>query len=85
MSGHVEFPMTKRTITYILIALVALVSVAFRVYQLLVRSVLWQLTNGKLEKADYWRDEPVILAAGMGFDNIIALVCPVDRRSRPSL
>jgi len=35
--------------------------------------VLLQLTNGKLEGADYWRDEPVILSAGYGFDNIIGL------------
>lgn len=32
-----------------------------------------QLHNGQLEGADYWRDEPLILSAGMGFDNIIGL------------
>ncbi|MCL4255573.1 MAG: hypothetical protein KJ043_17575 [Anaerolineae bacterium] len=29
--------------------------------------------DGILEGADYWRDEPMILSAGMGFDNIIGL------------
>ena len=31
------------------------------------------LHNGELAAADYWADEPVILSAGMGFDNIIGL------------
>ncbi|MCE7988419.1 MAG: phospholipase [Caldilinea sp. CFX5] len=56
-----------------MVALGAVVVIALLVYQVLVRSVLWQLTNGRLEGADYWRDEPVILAAGMGFDNIIGI------------
>jgi len=29
--------------------------------------------DGILEGADYWRNEPMILSAGMGFDNIIGL------------
>ena len=37
------------------------------------KSVLRQLTNGKLEGAGYWTDQPQILSAGMGFDNIIGL------------
>ncbi|MEM7118426.1 MAG: hypothetical protein AAF614_38740 [Chloroflexota bacterium] len=36
-------------------------------------NILDQLHNGRLEGADYWRDEPVILSAGMGFDNIVGL------------
>lgn len=32
-----------------------------------------QLSNGRLVAADYWRDEPLILSAGLGFDNIIGL------------
>jgi hypothetical protein len=32
-----------------------------------------QLHNGALEGADYWGDEPLILSAGMGFDNIVGL------------
>lgn len=31
------------------------------------------LVNGKLVAADYWRDEPVILSAGYGFEGIIGL------------
>ena len=42
-------------------------------YQWLVGSVLRQLTDGRLEAADYWSDEPRILSGGMGFDNIIGL------------
>lgn len=34
---------------------------------------LAQLHNGDLVSADYWGDEPMILSAGMGFDNIIGL------------
>lgn len=34
---------------------------------------LAQLHNGELVAADYWADEPMILSAGMGFDNIIGL------------
>ena len=65
--------MSKKKITSILIALGAVVLVILLVLQFLSRSVLMQLTNGKLEGADYWRDEPAILSAGMGFDNIIGL------------
>jgi hypothetical protein len=36
-------------------------------------SVLRGFTNGELEAADYWRDEPQILAGGFGFDNIIGV------------
>ena len=31
------------------------------------------LHNGELVAADYWADEPMILSAGMGFDNIIGV------------
>ena len=62
-----------KRLTYILIALGAVVLVALLALQFLQRSVLLQLTNGRLEGADYWRDEPVILSAGYGFDNIIGL------------
>jgi hypothetical protein len=34
---------------------------------------LAQLHNGELVAADYWADEPLILSAGMGFDNIVGL------------
>lgn len=32
-----------------------------------------QLHDGRLVAADYWADEPLILSAGLGFDNIIGL------------
>ncbi len=35
--------------------------------------ILNQPHDGALEGADYWRDEPLILSAGMGFDNIIGV------------
>ncbi|MEM7798303.1 MAG: phospholipase [Chloroflexota bacterium] len=47
----------------------------------LIPGLVWGVTesipslsfDGTLEAADYWSDEPVILSAGMGFDNIIGL------------
>jgi hypothetical protein len=36
-------------------------------------SALRGFTDGRLEAADYWDDEPSILSAGLGFDNIIGL------------
>ncbi len=65
--------MTKKKTVYIFLALGGVVLVIMLTLQLLPRSILWQLGNGRLEAADYWRDEPVILSAGMGFDNIIGL------------
>lgn len=41
--------------------------------QFLKGSVLRGFTNGELEGADYWREEPEILAGGYGFDNIIGV------------
>ncbi len=35
--------------------------------------IVEQLHNGELVAADYWRDEPMILSAGMGFGDIIGL------------
>lgn len=65
--------MSKKAIVYILVALGAVGLVAVLSVQITIRAVLPQLTNGKLEGADYWSDEPKILSAGMGFDNIIGL------------
>lgn len=64
---------SRKRLTTILIALGVVVLVAVLGIQLIARSTLVQLTNGKLEGADYWSDEPVILSAGYGFDNIIGL------------
>lgn len=36
-------------------------------------NIVGQTFDGALEAADYWSDEPAILSAGMGFDNIIGL------------
>lgn len=68
--------MSKKTRKWIVSGLVILVSfvvAGFFAYQWLIGSVLRQLTNGQLVSADYWSDEPAILGAGMGFDNIIGL------------
>jgi len=45
----------------------------FFAVQFLPGSVLRGFTNGELDGADYWREEPAILAGGMGFDNIIGV------------
>jgi hypothetical protein len=37
------------------------------------RGPLAQLHDGQLIAADYWADEPLILSAGMGFENIVGL------------
>ena len=63
----------KKKIAAIVIAVGAVILVALLVLQFLPRTVLLELTNGKLRDADYWSDEPVILSAGLGFDNIIGL------------
>jgi hypothetical protein len=36
-------------------------------------SPLNQLHDGQLVAADYWREEPLILSAGMGFENLVGL------------
>lgn len=64
---------TKQRILYAAIALLALGLLAVVALQFVMGSVLRQLTNGRLEGADYWSDKPAILSAGMGFDNIIGL------------
>jgi hypothetical protein len=64
---------TKRRIAQVLIGLVSLAVVAVIALQFILGSVMRQLSNGKLEGADYWSDEPAILSGGMGFNNIIGL------------
>jgi hypothetical protein len=63
---------TKR-IVYALIGLAVVAVAAVLALQYIQGSVLRGLTNGQLEAADYWRAEPAILSAGLGFDNIIGL------------
>ncbi len=53
--------------------LVVAVAGLVAVPRLLTVSILRQATNGRLDAADYWVDEPVILSAGMGFDNILGI------------
>jgi hypothetical protein len=53
--------MTKKKIATILIALGVVVLVALLMLQFLPRTVLLELTNGRLTRADYWSDEPVSL------------------------
>jgi hypothetical protein len=63
----------KKRIAYALVGLTAVALALVAGVQLLQGSVLRQLTNGKLEEADYWSGKPEILSAGMGFDNIIGV------------
>ena len=65
--------MAKKRIAAIVIALGVVLLVTLLVLQFLPRTVLLELTNGRLTGADYWSNEPVILSAGLGFDNIIGL------------
>ncbi|MEM7538976.1 MAG: phospholipase [Chloroflexota bacterium] len=57
----------------------ALAAAVVGVVIVLISGVLWgvdvqaQTFDGALVGADYWRDEPMILSAGMGFDNIIGV------------
>jgi flagellar biosynthesis/type III secretory pathway M-ring protein FliF/YscJ len=62
--GNVTATLSKNSkkIAYIVIALGAVILVALLAFQFVSRSVLMQLTNGRLEGADYWRAEPVILS-----------------------
>jgi hypothetical protein len=55
------------------LGLVVAAVVAGLALNLLLGSVLRQLTDGQLEDADYWSAEPRILSAGLGFDGIIGL------------
>ncbi len=53
---------------------VAIVAVSGALFvQILLGSIHAQLYDDRLVDADYWSDEPVILSAGMGFDNIIGI------------
>jgi hypothetical protein len=64
---------TKRRLVTVAVSLGVLALAGVIAFQWLTGSILRQLTNGQLVAADYWADEPAILGAGMGFDNIIGL------------
>ena len=57
----------------------SLAGTAVGVLIVILSGVIWgvdiveQTFDGALEGADYWRTEPVILSAGLGFDNIIGV------------
>lgn len=59
----------KKTGIYILAGLIVLILVGVFLRGMIKR----QLFNSRLTNADYWRSDPMILSAGMGFDNIIGL------------
>lgn len=61
----------KKRIAIGLIVLVALALAGVLAIRYAQGSALRGFMNGRLEAADYWSDEPSILSAGMGFDNII--------------
>lgn len=63
----------RHVLTTVLLGIVVLVAVGVLALNVLMGSVLRQLTNGELADADYWTDEPQILSAGLGFDGIIGL------------
>src|SRR5688500_12555306 len=54
--------------------IVVLAGLAYAAYAILAGSALRQLSDGSLVDADYWSDEPKILSAGLGFDNIIGII-----------
>lgn len=63
----------RRRTAQVLVGIAALATVVVVVVQFVLGSVMRELSNGRLEAADYWSDEPVILSGGFGFDNIIGL------------
>ena len=65
--------MNKRSLIGIAFGLLLVIAGIFLYLQRTPGLTLRQLVNGRLESADYWRDEPLILSAGLGFDNIIGL------------
>lgn len=60
-------------VTILAVTITALTGCATIVMGGLERRIEGGLFNGELVEADYWDDEPKILSAGMGFDNIIGL------------
>ena len=63
----------KKRVAYLAVGIGAVVLALVAGVQVMKGSVLHQLTDGKLESADYWSKQPAILSGGMGFDNIIGL------------
>jgi hypothetical protein len=63
----------KKKKTVYLLGMIMLAALLWVIFQTRDPVPLPQLTNGRLEEADYWNEEPLILSAGLGFDNIIGL------------
>jgi hypothetical protein len=63
----------RKILAAVAIVVVALAAAGFALVRYAEGSALRGLTNGELEGSDLWSDEPAILSAGMGFDNIIGL------------
>jgi hypothetical protein len=63
----------KKKKTVYLLGIIVLAALLWVLFQTREPAPLPQLTNGRLEEADYWNEEPLILSAGLGFDNIIGL------------
>jgi hypothetical protein len=63
----------RKWIVYGAAAVAVLAVVGYLGIQFILGSTIRQLTNGKLVAADYWSNEPSILSAGYGFDNIVGL------------
>jgi hypothetical protein len=57
----------------LVIAAIVIASYAAFAGQFLKGSAVRAFGNGTLDNADYWSDQPSILSAGYGFDNIIGL------------
>ncbi len=64
----------------VLLSLLMVAGLAVLTIPFVKGSVLRGFTNGELVQADYWDDEPKILAGGFGFDNIIG-VPQIDERT----
>lgn len=68
---HTKRPLSAALMTTLVVIAVTLVPV--RAQSLSFSPIRPQLHNGELVAADIWRDEPMILSAGMGFGDIIGL------------
>lgn len=63
----------RHVLVTIALAVVVAGAVVVLAVQVVASSILRQLTDGRLEGADYWGREPEILSAGLGFDGILGL------------
>ena len=64
---------TAKILVMVMVASILVIGIDPVSGQAPVNPIIPQLHNGELVQADYWRDEPIILSAGMGFGDIIGL------------